>query len=119
MKLPRLVLPFAAGAPLVLGGCLARTALDVVTLPVKATSKAIDLATTSQAEADQKRGRQVRQREEQLGRLQRDYDRLSKKCAQGDREACDRRQRVYGQIQAMLPTVPAETVTRPRDASDR
>ena len=58
----------AAALALPLGGCVAKTALDVVTLPVKVASKTVDLATTSQAEADQKRGRAIREREECLGR---------------------------------------------------
>jgi hypothetical protein len=58
----------AAALGLTLPGCVAKTALDVVTLPVKAASAAVDAATTSQAEADQKRGREIRKREECLGR---------------------------------------------------
>ncbi len=54
--------------PLALGGCLAKTALDIATLPVKAASKTVDVLTTSQSEADEKRGRAVRQREECIGR---------------------------------------------------
>ena len=61
--------------PLALGGCIAKTALDVVTLPVKAastavgaTSSAVDAVTTSQSEADQKRGREIRKAEERAGR---------------------------------------------------
>ena len=95
-------------APLLLSGCLAKTALDVVTLPVKVASSAVDLATTSQAEADQKRGREVRQREERLGKLQRDYQSLTKKCADGDRAACERQERTYAEIQMILPTIPSE-----------
>jgi hypothetical protein len=95
-------------APLLLGGCLAKTALDVATLPVRAASRAVDLATTSQAEADQKRGQELRRREERLGKLQRDYEALTKKCASGDRNACERQERVYAEIQLILPTIPAE-----------
>lgn len=102
------LLLFTPCAALLLSGCLAKTALDVVTLPVKVASNAVDLATTSQAEADQKRGRQVRQREERLGSLQRDYERLTKKCADGDRNACERSHTVYSEIQLLLPSVPVE-----------
>src|SRR5687768_9858588 len=67
-----------------LSGCLARTAVDIVTLPVKAVSAGVDAATTSQAEADQRRGRQIREEEERLGRLarrcQRNPDRVE--CAE-------------------------------------
>jgi len=55
-------------APLLLGGCLARTAVDIVTLPVKAVGAGVDAVTTSQAEADQRRGRELREEEERLGR---------------------------------------------------
>lgn len=54
-----------------LGGCVARTAVDVVTLPVKAASKTVDVLTTSQSEADEKRGRQIREREECVGKEER------------------------------------------------
>ena len=50
--------------PLLLGGCVvgtvARTAVEVATLPVKVASATVDAVTTSQAEADQRRGRQAR-----------------------------------------------------------
>lgn len=63
-------LRFLILAPLVfaLGGCLAKTAIDVVTLPVKVASATVDAVTVSQAEADQKRGRQMRLHEECLGK---------------------------------------------------
>jgi hypothetical protein len=47
-----------------LGGCLARTAVDVVTLPVKAASAGVDAVTTSQSEADRNRGRAIRKQEQ-------------------------------------------------------
>ena len=72
------------------------------------TSNCVSSATTSQAEADQKRGRQLRQREERLGKLQREYDSLTKKCSDGDRNACQEQQRVYAEIQLILPTVPVD-----------
>ena len=58
--------------PIILTGCIvgavAKTAVDVATLPVKAVSAGVDAATTSQAEADQKRGRELRKQEEEQGR---------------------------------------------------
>ena len=55
-----------------LAGCVvatvAGTAVDVVTLPVKVVSAGVDAATTSQSEADEKRGRDLRKAEEELGR---------------------------------------------------
>jgi hypothetical protein len=61
--------------PLLLSGCLARTAVDLVTLPVKVVGAGVDAATTSQAEADQRRGREIREEEERLGRLARRCER--------------------------------------------
>ena len=53
---------------------LASTAVDLITLPVKVVSKTVDLATTSQAEADQNRGRALRKAEEVAGKRQRLWD---------------------------------------------
>jgi hypothetical protein len=61
-----LMLPFALGGCVV--GTVAKTAVDVVTLPVKAVSAGVDAVTTSQSEADQKRGREIRKQEEEAGR---------------------------------------------------
>ena len=70
--------------PLTLGGCvvgtIASAAVDVVTLPVKVVSAGVDAVTTSQSEADEKRGRELRKQEEQRGRLARE---MQKRCAKG------------------------------------
>lgn len=95
-------------APLALGGCLAKTALDVATLPVKVASRGVDLATTSQSEADEKRGRELRKREERLGKLERAYDEQRRDCERGERRACDEASASYAEIQQILPSVPAE-----------
>jgi len=58
----------AAALALALPGCVAKTALDIVTLPVKVASAGVDAVITSQAEADQKRGRKIREREECMGK---------------------------------------------------
>jgi hypothetical protein len=49
-------------------GTVAKTAVDVVTLPVKVASAGVDAATTSQSEADEKRGREIRKEEERRGK---------------------------------------------------
>jgi len=98
----------AAAAAFALQGCLAKTAVDVATLPVKVASSGVDLATTSQAEADQKRGREIRRREEQLGRLQRDYEKQMDRCGGGDRRACEQAHQTYSEIQVLLPSIPVE-----------
>ena len=71
-------------AALLLSGCIARTAVDLVTLPVKMGGAGVDAATTSQAEADQRRGREIREEEERLGRLARRCERRPERqeCAE-------------------------------------
>lgn len=99
----------AVSLSLPLGGCLAKTAVDVVTLPVRAAGKAVDLATTSQSEADQKRGREIRKREERLGQLQRQREKLERRCVvEKDHRACDDLSAINAEIQILLPQVPYE-----------
>ena len=64
-----------------LAGCttIASTAVDVVTLPVKAVSAGVDAATTSQSEADEKRGRELRKAEERAGREAREREERCRK----------------------------------------
>ena len=72
---------------LLLSGCLARTAIDVVTLPVRVVSAGVDAATTSQAEADQRRGRELREAEEREGREARRRERQERRRARAERES--------------------------------
>jgi hypothetical protein len=44
-------------------GTIAETAVDIAVLPVKVASAGVDAVTTSQSEADEKRGRELRQAE--------------------------------------------------------
>jgi hypothetical protein len=76
---PVLILSIAA----LVSGCttVAKTAVDVVTLPVKVVSAGVDAATTSQSEADQKRGRELRKQEEERGRQLRE---LEQRCRKGE-----------------------------------
>ena len=101
-----------AAAAFALQGCLAKTVVDtavgVATLPVKVASAGVDAATTSQSEADQNRGRDIRRREERLGRLQRDFERQIQKCGDGDRRACDQARLTYSEMQVLLPSIPVE-----------
>ncbi|MCZ8368664.1 MAG: hypothetical protein O9293_01650 [Porphyrobacter sp.] len=99
-------------AALALQGCLAKAAVNVVTLPVRAVSAGVDAATTSQSEADEKRGREIRKREERLGELERDYDKAMERCADGDDEACDKVQAIRAEMKALLPGVPVEPDNR-------
>ena len=71
-------------APPLLAGCttIASTAVDVVTLPVKAVSAGVDAATTSQSEADQKRGRELREAEERAGKEAREREKACRRAAE-------------------------------------
>lgn len=85
--------PFLLAPLLALGasGCIAKTALDVATLPVKAASAGLDAATTTQAEADRKRGRQIREHEECLGREARRAEKADREPDYGRCDAKGRR----------------------------
>ena len=67
-----------------LSGCVvasvADAAVGIVTLPVDVAAKGVDLATTSQAEADQNRGREIRKAEEKAGKEARER---SERCRKG------------------------------------
>jgi hypothetical protein len=84
---------FLLPASLLLAGCLARTAVDLVTLPVKVVGAGVDAATTSQAEADQRRGRQIREEEERLGREARRREREERRRQRQEREALEEPER--------------------------
>ena len=74
-------LVIAATLLVTLSGCVAsvaKTAFDVVTLPVKVVAKGVDLATTSQSEADENRGRALRKAEEALGKRTRAWQKQCK-----------------------------------------
>ena len=70
--------------PLLLSGCIvgtvAKTAVDVATLPVKVASAGVDAVTTSQSEADERRGRELRKQDEERGRQARA---MQYRCSKG------------------------------------
>jgi hypothetical protein len=70
--------------PLALGGCLVRTAADVGTMPVKAVGWSADKLTTSQSEADEKRGRELRKADEK--RAKDDRRRAKEERRNGDED---------------------------------
>ena len=78
MKRLAILLPFVLSGCVV--GTVARTAVDVATIPVKVASAGVDAATTSQSEADEKRGREIRKQEEERGRQLR---LLEERCRKG------------------------------------
>jgi hypothetical protein len=70
----RKLLLIAIMSPMLAGcivGTVASTAVDVVSLPVKVASAGVDAVTTSQKEADEKRGRELRKEDEERGRQMR------------------------------------------------
>ncbi len=81
-----------------LSGCVASLVKDVVTAPIKVVSKTADVLTTSQSEADEKRGRDVRKQEEKLGKLSRERTKMADKCEDGDQDACQRAQAIKDEI---------------------
>ena len=97
-------------ASLALSGCVAKTAASIVTAPVKVASSAVDAATTSQSEADENRGRELRKREERLGQLERQYREEREDCDKGDQDACEKASEINAEIQAILPTIPSDPI---------
>jgi hypothetical protein len=67
---------------LCLSGCIAKSAMSVVTAPVRAGSQAADWATTSQDESDRNRGRRDRKAEEKAYKEQR------KRCREAGYSDC-------------------------------
>ena len=69
---------------LLLTGCMVKavadTAVDIVKVPVNVVSAGVDAATTSQSEADERRGREFRKQEEERGRLARQ---MLERCQKG------------------------------------
>jgi hypothetical protein len=76
--------------PATLSGCVvgtvAKTAVDVVTLPVKVASAGVDAVTTSQKEADEKRGRELRKQDEARGKEAR---MAQERCRKGNPQPTD------------------------------
>ena len=77
---------------LTLGGCVS-TAVAIVTAPVKIVGAGIDAVYTSQAERDEKRGRQLRKQEERDARAAKklqDADAKAAHQAEKDRRRTER-----------------------------
>lgn len=89
-----------------LSGCVAKTAASLITAPVRVAGKAVDLTTTSQSESDEKRGREIRRREEELGKLDRTYQKHLRECDRGNSESCLKARNDYARMQMLMPSVP-------------
>ena len=96
----RAILFALLSAPL-LGGCVGAVK-SVVTAPVKAVGQVADWSTTSQDEADRNRGREMRKREEELGKLSRQRDKATEKCRDGNEDQCQRAEVLDHEIEAVM-----------------
>ena len=85
------ILPVLLLAPALSACAVASTAVDVVTLPVKVVSSGVDAVTTSQSEADEKRGRAIRKEEERLGRERRELEDRCRKGRARPEDVCPQR----------------------------
>ena len=61
----KLRLLLCLSAAVLLSACVGSVVKTVVTAPIKAAGAVVDATTTSQAEADRNRGREIRKQEEQ------------------------------------------------------
>jgi hypothetical protein len=96
----RAVITVLLAAPL-LTGCISAVK-TVVTAPVKAVGQVADWSTTSQDESDRNRGRELRKREEQMGKLSRQRDKATEKCRDGNNEQCQRAEVLDHEIEALM-----------------
>ncbi|MEO7603215.1 MAG: hypothetical protein ABIS39_08175 [Sphingomicrobium sp.] len=74
-----MILPFFALTGCVVG-TIAETAVDIAVLPVKIAAAGVDAVTTSQSEADEKRGRALRKADEARAR---DERKMLDRCRKG------------------------------------
>jgi outer membrane murein-binding lipoprotein Lpp len=96
----RLLILAVVTAPL-LAGCISAVK-TVVTAPVKAVGQVADWSTTSQDESDRNRGREMRKREEELGKLSRQRDKAAEKCRDGNEDQCQRAEVLDHEIEALM-----------------
>ena len=96
----RILIVAVLAAPL-LAGCVSAVK-TVVTAPVKAVGQVADWSTTSQDESDRNRGREMRKREERVGKLSRQRDKAVEKCRDGNEEQCRRAEVLDYEIEAEM-----------------
>ena len=92
---------------LLLGGCVSAL-VNVATAPVRLTGKAIDLATTSQSESDENRGRALRRLEQRYGKLEREYRKETARCDEGRAQSCARQQAIMAEMEEIRPQLPVQ-----------
>ena len=91
----KILLPLIVALPLLSGGCIAKTIVDVATLPIKAASQTADWATTSQEEADRNYGKKMRKKEAAEGKARRaaDEERVWSEAELKEKQRNDRRRK--------------------------
>lgn len=102
----------ALPALLLLSGCAAASAaIDLAAAPVKVVKtggKVVDVLTTSQSERDEKRGREIRKREERVGELEREFQKESRKCQRGNDRSCRKAEEARAELRTLMPQIPYE-----------
>jgi UPF0716 family protein affecting phage T7 exclusion len=69
---------------LLLSACVGSVVKTVVTAPIKAVGAVVDATTTSQAEADRNRGREIRKEEEREAKERKRQEKEARKQARRD-----------------------------------
>ena len=88
-RLPLLAL-LAPIALLTLPGCIAKAAVDLATMPIRAGAQAADWATTSQDESDRNYGRAMRKKEAREGKEMKRADKERRRqCREAGYDDCD------------------------------
>ncbi|TWD12641.1 hypothetical protein FB595_101198 [Sphingobium sp. AEW010] len=90
LKMNKMMMLAAPLMLLALPGCIAKTALDIATMPVRAGAQAADWATTSQDEADRNYGRKMREQEARDGKARKKADKERRRqCRDAGYANCD------------------------------
>ena len=90
LKMNKMMMLAAPLMLLALPGYIAKTALDIATMPVRAGAQAADWATTSQDEADRNYGRKMREQEARDGKARKKADKERRRqCRDAGYDNCD------------------------------
>ena len=90
LKMNKMMMLAAPLMLLALPGCIAKTALDIATMPVRAGAQAADWATTSPDEADRNYGRKMSEQEERDGKARKKADKERRRqCRDAGYDNCD------------------------------
>ena len=96
--MPRAIMLVVLLPAALLSGCVVKTVVSAASAPLRIAGKAADLATTSQSEADENRGRAMRHNDENLRKLQKAYRKALVNCNKGRGADCADAERISEQI---------------------